>query len=66
MDFVVSAFQLVNRRGYFVPPFNFTYKEKDTNAEWRATCGGTRAYMVRFATPLDRNMDECRSEVDQG
>jgi len=58
MDFVVSVFQLINRRGYFVPAFNFGYGEKDTGAEWRITCGGTRAYMVRFATPLDRNMDE--------
>ncbi|HYW44330.1 MAG TPA: hypothetical protein VE959_15825 [Bryobacteraceae bacterium] len=58
MDFVVSVFQLINRRGYFVPAFNFGYGERDTGAEWRISCGGTRAYMVRFATPLDRNMDE--------
>lgn len=58
MDFVVSVFQLINRRGYFVPAFNFGYGEKDTGAEWRISCGGTRAYMVRFSAPLDRNMDE--------
>lgn len=58
MDFVVSVFRLLNRRGYVVPAFNFGYLEKDTGVEWRATCGGTRAYMVRFATPLIRNLDE--------
>jgi len=55
---VVSVFRLINRRGYSLPAFNFGYKEEDTGAEWRASCGGTRAYMVRFATPLNRDMDE--------
>ena len=58
MDFVVSVFRLLNRRGYALPAFNFGYKEKDTGAEWRLTCGGTRAYLARFATPLHHDMDE--------
>jgi hypothetical protein len=58
VDFAFSVFKLVNRRGYALPFFNFGYKEIDTGAEWRFICGGTRAYMVRHATPLDRDMDE--------
>ena len=58
MDFAISVFRLSNRRGYSLPSFNFGYLEKDTGTEWRLTCGGTRAYMVRHATPLNRNMDE--------
>jgi hypothetical protein len=58
VDFVISVFQLINRRGYFVPAFNLAYGEKGTDAEWRISCGGTRAYLVRFATPLDRDIDE--------
>ena len=54
MDFVISIFQLVSRRGYFVPAFNFGYGEKDTGTEWRISCGGPRAYLVRFHTPLAR------------
>lgn len=45
-------------RGYSLPSFNFGYIEKDTGTEWRLTCGGTRAYMVRHATPLNRDMDD--------
>jgi hypothetical protein len=62
VDFIVSIFRLVNRRGYSLPAFNFAYKEKDTDTEWRITCGGTRAYLVRFATPLNREMDEQAAE----
>lgn len=58
MDFIISIFQLVSRRGYFVPAFNFGYGEKDTGTEWRISCGGTRAYLVRFHTPLARDLDE--------
>jgi hypothetical protein len=58
VDFVISVFRLLNRRGYSLPAFNFGYEEKGTGAEWLLTCGGTRAYMVRFATPLSRDMDE--------
>ena len=58
MDFCISVFRLTNRRGYALPAFNFGYTEKDTGTEWRLTCGGTRAYMVRHATPLNRDMDE--------
>ena len=58
MDFGFSVFKLVNRRGYSLPFFNFYYKEIDTATEWRFTCGGSRAYIVRHATPLDGDMDE--------
>jgi hypothetical protein len=62
VDFVVSVFKLLNRRGYTLPAFNFGCQEKDTGTEWRATCGGTRAYLVRYAAPLDRDMDEQAAE----
>jgi hypothetical protein len=62
VDFVVSVFRLINRRGYSLPAFNFGYQERDTGTEWRANCGGTRAYLVRYATRLDRDMDEQAAE----
>jgi hypothetical protein len=62
VDFIVSVFRLANRRGYSLPASNFGYKEKDTDTERRITCGGTRAYLIRFATPLDRDMDEQAAE----
>jgi hypothetical protein len=62
VDFAISVFRLSNRRGYSLPSFNFGYREKDTDTEWRLTCGGTRAYMVRHATPLDRDIDEQAAE----
>jgi hypothetical protein len=62
VDFAFSVFKLVNRRGYSVPFFNFGYTEADSGTEWRFICGGTRAYMVRHATPLVRDMDEQAAE----
>lgn len=58
MDFAFSVFKLRNSRGYSLPFFNFGYMEKGKGTEWRFICGGTRAYMVRHATPLERDMDE--------
>jgi hypothetical protein len=62
VDFVVSVFKLVNRRGYSLPMFNFGWHEQDSGTEWRANCGGTRVYLVRYATPLNRDMDEQAAE----
>jgi hypothetical protein len=62
VDFVASVFRLSNRRGYSVPAFNFGYLEKSTGIEWRLTCGGTRAYMVRFGNPLSHDLDEQAAE----
>ena len=62
MDFAFSVFRLVNRRGYSLPFFNFGYKEADSGTEWSFICGGTRAYMVRYATPLVRDMGEQAAE----
>jgi hypothetical protein len=62
VDFLVSVFRLANRRGYFAPPFNFGYQEKNTGVEWRVTCGGTRVYLIRFATPLSRDLEEEAAE----
>jgi hypothetical protein len=62
VDFVSSAFRLNNSRGYFVPAFNFSYQEEGTDIQWRCTCDGTRAYMIRFGTPLSHDMDEQAAE----
>jgi hypothetical protein len=45
-----------------VPAFNFSYQEKGTDIAWRCTCGGTRAYLIRFGTPLSHDMDEQAAE----
>src|SRR6187549_614298 len=47
-----SAFKLSNRRGFFVPSVNIQYGERGTNIMWNLVCGGTRAYIVRFGSPL--------------
>ena len=57
-DFAISVFRLTNERGYSAPQLNIGYKEIDTNAEWTINCGGTRAYLVRHATPLAEGMKE--------
>jgi hypothetical protein len=57
-DFAVSVFKLVNQRGYTVPPLNITYIESNTGYEWRMTCGGTRAYLVRFGDSLNDSLSE--------
>jgi len=57
-DFAISVFRLSNERGYSAPRLNIGYKEIDTNAEWTINCGGTRAYLVRHATPLLGDMKE--------
>jgi len=51
-DFAINVFRLTNQRGYTVPPLNIGYIESDTGLEWRMTCGGTRAYLVRFGESL--------------
>lgn len=57
-DCVASVFRLSNARGYSVPPLNVDYHEKDTGAQWRLTCGGTRAYVVRIGEGLTDNINE--------
>ena len=57
-DFAISVFNLTNDRGYSAPRLNIGYKEIDTNAQWTINCGGTRAYLVRHATPLLADMKE--------
>jgi len=57
-DFAVNVFRLANQRGYLVPPLNIYYAEQDTGLQWRLTCGGTRAYLVRFGQSLDEDLDE--------
>ena len=52
-DFAISVFKLTNLRGYTVPPLNVIYIERDTKNEWRMTCGGTRAYLVRFGNSIE-------------
>ena len=52
-DFAISVFKLANQRGYMVPELNVIYIESDTGLEWRMTCGGTRAYIVRFGDSLE-------------
>jgi hypothetical protein len=42
--------------------FNYGWHEKNSGAEWRLNFGGTRAYLVRYATPLDRDFDEQAAE----
>lgn len=52
MDIAISIFKLSNRRGIFVPGVNIQYSERDSNIVWNLVCGGTRAYIVRFGSPL--------------
>ncbi|HWN09779.1 MAG TPA: hypothetical protein VNO50_11015 [Pyrinomonadaceae bacterium] len=52
MDIAISVFKLSNRRGFFVPGVNIQYGERDSNIVWNLVCGGTRAYIVRFGSPL--------------
>jgi len=57
-DIAVSVFRLENNRGYVVPDINTRYLEKDTGLEWWITCGGTRAYLLRFGLLLGDNIEE--------
>ncbi len=57
-DFAISVFRLFNAKGYSVPQMNIGYIETNTGLEWRITCGGTRAYLVRFGDKLEDNLDE--------
>jgi hypothetical protein len=52
MDIAISVFKLSNRRGFFVPGVNIRYAEQESNISWHSMCGGTRAYIVRFGSPL--------------
>jgi len=54
-EFAITVFRLTNQRGYFVPCLNIGYLERDTGLEWRITCGGTRAYFVRFGSKVSDN-----------
>jgi len=55
---VLQQMRLMTVGLYNESAFNFGYMEKETATDWRLTCGGTRAYTVRHATPLNRDMDE--------
>jgi hypothetical protein len=57
-DFAISVFRLTNERGYCAPHLSIGYKESDTDAEWTIHCGGTRAYFIRYAAPLQLDPDE--------
>lgn len=57
-DFVINVFRLMNQRGYSVPSLNIGYIEKETGLEWQMTCGGTRAYLVRFGDSLIEDIRE--------
>jgi hypothetical protein len=48
-DIVASIFRLANTRGYHVPHLNIEYREKDSDVVWNIVCGGSRAYIVKFA-----------------
>jgi hypothetical protein len=52
LDIAISVFRLSNRRGLFMPDVNIHYAERDGNIVWNLVCGGTRAYLVRFGSPL--------------
>ena len=52
MDIAISVFKLSSRRGLFVPGVNIQYAERDSNVVWNLVCGGSRAYVVRFGSPL--------------
>jgi hypothetical protein len=57
-DFAISIFRLFNAKGYSIPQMNIGYIERETGLEWRITCGGSRAYLVRFGNQLEDNLDE--------
>lgn len=57
-DFVLSMFELINKRGYIVPDLNIEYVEKDTGLLWQIACGGTRAYLLRFGDSLVKEWDD--------
>jgi hypothetical protein len=57
-DFAINVFKLFNQRGYIVPTINVIYLESGTGLEWRMTCGGTRAYLVRFGNSLQSCLAE--------
>jgi hypothetical protein len=61
-DFVVSVFRLTNNRGLRTPVFNVEYHERDSDVVWEMVCGGSRAYLVRFGSALDRDLDEQAAE----
>jgi hypothetical protein len=46
-DAALTIFEMQNRRGYFVPEFNFHYEERHTGLHWFMTCGGDQAYVLR-------------------
>ena len=57
-DFAINVFRLVNLRGYSVPSLNIDYIEIGTGAKWRMTCGGSRAYLVRFGASLEHSFND--------
>jgi hypothetical protein len=61
-DFVVSIFRLTNNRGLRAPAFNVEYHERESDIVWKMTLGGSRAYLLRFAGTLGRNLDEQATE----
>jgi hypothetical protein len=56
-DIAISVFSVSNRRGYFLPALNVHYQETD-GPHWTIVTGGTRAYVVRFGTPLIDDPEE--------
>ena len=56
--FVISVFQVTNRRGYLVPSVTIEYQERDSDTQWRITCGGSRAYAVRVGDTLSQDVAE--------
>jgi len=58
MDLAISVFSFESKRGYFVPPLNLDYLEKETGLSWTLTCGGTRGYAVRHGEKLGQDLGE--------
>ncbi len=56
-DISLSVFKISNRRGYFLPALNIHYQEVH-GPLWQIVTGGTRAYVVRFGTPLVDDPEE--------
>lgn len=60
--FVINVFQLTNRRGYPAPYLEIHYDEKGSDIQWRMSCGGSRAYLVRLGDSLDPDIDSQAAE----
>jgi hypothetical protein len=56
-DIAISVFSVSNRRGYFLPSLNIHYQEVE-GPHWTVAAGGTRAYVVKFGSPLKDDPEE--------